>query len=121
MSATVKLAREIDEPDIGQPTAERHLMAWPKKRRRVTRRDQLRPVQDGAEDTDERVMTSHTEMCEGREVSSVVEEHDVERVTARSDEIVGILKRLKDETSADLSALEKERAEAQPKPARPPP
>ena len=29
MSATVKLAKEIDEPDIGQPTAECHLMAWP--------------------------------------------------------------------------------------------
>ena len=37
------------------------------------------------------------------------------------DEIVGILKWLKDETSADLSALEKDRAEAQPLPARPPP
>ena len=49
------------------------------------------------------------------------EGHDVERVTAQSDEIVGILKWLKDETSPDLSALEKERAEAQPRPARPPP
>ena len=30
-------------------------------------------------------MTSHTEMCEGCEVTSVEEGHDVERVTARSD------------------------------------
>ena len=37
MSTTVKLAKEIDEPDINQPTEE---------------------------DTDERVMTSHTEKCE---------------------------------------------------------
>ena len=78
-------------------------------------------------------MTSHTEMCEGCEVTSVEEGHDAERVTARSDEIVGSLKWLKDETSADLTALEKQgldrktnhqdpvKAETQPRPARPPP
>ena len=106
MSATVKLAKEIDELDISQPTAECHLMAWPYKRRLVTRRDELPPVQGGTEDTDERVTTSHSEMCDGCEVTSVEEGHDVERVTARS-EIVDILKQLKDETSADLTALEK--------------
>ena len=40
------------------------------------------PCRCGAEDTDERVMTSHTEMCEGCEVTSVEEGHDVQRVTA---------------------------------------
>ena len=136
MSAMVKLAKEIDESyDIGQPTAECHLMAWPYERRRVTRRDELRPrrwskrhqgaclgvedavfqekdgymdeprsVKDGAEDTDERVMTSHTEGCDA---TSVEEGHDVERVTAQIDETVGSLKQLKGETSADLTALEK--------------
>ena len=62
---------------------------------------------DGTEGTDERVVTSHTKMREGCEVTSVEEGHDVERVTARSDEIVAILKQLKDEMSADLTALEK--------------
>ena len=48
-------------------------------------------MQGGTEDTDERVltlmvsMTSHTEMCEGCEVTSVEEAHVVERVTARCD------------------------------------
>ena len=107
MSAVVKLAKEIDEPDIGQPTAECHLMAWLYERRRVTQRDELLPVQGGAEDTDERVMTSHTEMCEDCEVTSVEEGHDVERVTAQNGEIVGSLKQLKGETSADLTAFEK--------------
>ena len=60
MSATVKLAKEIDEPDIGQPTAECQLMT-PSERRLVTRCE-LRPVQGGEEDTEERVMTSHTEL-----------------------------------------------------------
>ena len=107
MSAMVKLAKEIDELDIGQPTAECHSTTWPHERRRVTRRDELLPVQGGAEDTDERVMTSHTEMCEDFEVTSVEEGHDVERVTAQNGEIVGSLKQLKGETSADLTALEK--------------
>ena len=71
MSATVKLTKEIDEPDIGQPTAEFHLMSWPRKRREATRRDELRPVQGGAEDADERVVASHAETCEGYEVTSV--------------------------------------------------
>ena len=42
-------------------------------------------MQGGTEDTDERAMTSHTEMCEGCNVTSVEEGHDVERVTVRSD------------------------------------
>ena len=37
MPATVKVAKEIDELDISQPTAECHLMAWPHKRMLDTR------------------------------------------------------------------------------------
>ena len=48
MSTTVRLAKEIDELDINQPTAK---------------------------DTDERVMTSHTKKCESCEVTSVEERH----------------------------------------------
>jgi len=77
MSATVKLAKEMDEPDIDQPTAECQLMT-PSEKRLVTQRDELRPVQGRAEDTDERVMTSHTDKCEKSEVTSVEEGHDVE-------------------------------------------
>ena len=51
----------------------------------MTSRDELRPVQGGTEDTDERAMTSHTEMCEGCEVTFVEEGHDVERVPVRCD------------------------------------
>ena len=47
----------------------------PCERRLVTPRDELRPVQGRTEDTDERVMTSHTEKSE---VTSVEEGHDVE-------------------------------------------
>ena len=95
--------------------------------------DEPRPVKDGAEDTDERVMTSHTEMREDCEVTSVEEGHDVELGTARNDEITEDVeekrvpecamehsvdvpvpqivetRRLKDETSADLTALEKKK------------
>ena len=79
MSALVKLANDPLEPyDIAQPTAECHLMAWPYKRELVTQRDELRPVQGGEEDTEELVTTSHTEMCEKSEVTSVEEGHDVE-------------------------------------------
>ena len=61
MSVTVKLAKEINELDINQPTEE---------------------------DTEERVMTSHTRMCEMSEVTSVEEGHDVERViVAQSHEL----------------------------------
>ena len=75
MSAMVKLAKDPLEPyDIGQPTAECQLMT-PCERRLVTPRDELRPVQGRTEDTDERVMTSHTEKSE---VTSVEEGHDVE-------------------------------------------
>ena len=67
MSVTVKLAKEIDEPsDIELPTAECQSRTF-SKQRRVIRRDELRPVQGGEEDTDERVMTSHTEKCEKSE------------------------------------------------------
>ena len=123
MSAVVKLAKEIDEPyDISQP------------RKLVTCRDELRPVQGGGEDTGERVITSHTEMCEKSEVISVEEGHDVDgRHAPQSDDIAGILKQSKDEMSADLTAFKKKgldrktnrqglmKAETQPRSARPPP
>ena len=68
MSDMVKLAKEIDEPyDINQPTEECHLMAWPYDSRRFTQRCDLRPAQGGEEDTEERVMMLHTEMCEKSE------------------------------------------------------
>ena len=79
MSTTLKLAKEIDEPDISKPTAECQLMT-PSERSLFTQGCELQTVQGGAEDTDERVMTSHTEMCEGCEVTSVEEGYDVERV-----------------------------------------
>ena len=79
---------DVDELEIGQSPAEFLLMAWPYKRRRVTRRDELRPVQGGAEDTDERVMTSYTEMCDGCDVHFQEEGHDVERVTLQSDVVM---------------------------------
>ena len=62
MSATVKLAKEIDELDISQPTAECHLMAWPYKRRLVTRRDELPPVQ-GEQKTPMSVSRRRTLRC----------------------------------------------------------
>ena len=117
MSVMVKLAKDPVEPhDIDQPTAE-----W---------RDELRPAQGRAEDTDERVKTMHTEMCEKSVVTSVEEGYDVERVIVpQNDETAGILKQLNGETSADLTALEKKgldrrtdhQAETQPRSARPPP
>ena len=46
--------------------------------------DEPRSVKDGGEDINQRVMTSHTEMCEqsveGCEVFSVEEGHDVDQV-----------------------------------------
>ena len=64
MSAMVKLAKEIEEPyDIDQPTEECHLMEWLHERRRVTQRCDLRLAQGGEEDTEERDMMLHTEMC----------------------------------------------------------
>ena len=53
MSAAVKLAKEVDELDIGQPTAECQLMTL--SERRLVTRGELRPAQGGAEDTEERV------------------------------------------------------------------
>ena len=72
-------------------------------------------------------------MCKKGEVTSLMEGYDVERVIVpQSDEPGSILKQLKDETSADLTALEKVldreinhegfmKVETQPKSARPPP
>jgi len=107
MTAMVKLANEIDVPhDIAQPTVECQLMT-PAERRLVTRYE-LRPVQDGEEDTEERVMTSHTEMCEDCEVTSVEDGHDVDgRHAPQSDETAGILKQSKDEVGVDLMAFKK--------------
>ena len=48
-------------------------------RRLVTWRGELRP-QGGAEDTEDRVVWLHTEMCNQGEVTSGAEGHDVERV-----------------------------------------
>ena len=62
VSATMKLAKVLDEFDIGQSPAECLLMVLPSRRKLVTRRDELRPVQGGTEDTAERVMTSRTEL-----------------------------------------------------------
>ena len=93
--------------------------------------DEPRSVKDGAEDTNERVMTSHSEMCdqsgEGCKVTSVEEGHDVEFETYAKESqeakingvtqaiallvkgmmIVVILKQVKDEMSADLTAFKK--------------
>ena len=108
MSVMVKLANEIDEPyDIDLPTAEcQSRTPFPRKgglhaetssgRARGARfdveneafqekdghMDESRSVKDRAEDTNERVVTSHGEMCEqsaeGCEVTSEEEGHDVE-------------------------------------------
>ena len=84
MSATEKLAKVLDELDISQPPAECLLMVLSSRRELITSRGVLRPVQGGTEDTDERVMTSRTVMCECCEVTFVEEGHDVERVIVRS-------------------------------------
>ena len=84
------------------------MMVWLCKRKLVTQGYELRPVQGRAEDTDERVKMPHTEMCEKSEVTSVEEGHDVERVIVpQSDDTADILKQSNDETSADLTSLEK--------------
>ena len=85
MSVTVRLAQVLDELDIGQLLADCLLMVLSSRRKLVTNRDKLWPAQGGTEDTDERAMTSHTEMCDGCEVTSGEEAHVVERVTVRSD------------------------------------
>ena len=97
-------------------------------------KDPLEPHDIGqptAEDSDERVKTPHTEMCEESEVTSVEEGHDVDgRHAPQSDETAaGNLKQLKDEMSAYLTAFEKkgldrrtdQQAETQTRSARPPP
>ena len=45
-------------------------------------------MQGWAEDTNERVMMPHTEMCEGCDVTSGEEGHDVARVTVQSDAVM---------------------------------
>ena len=94
MSAMVKPAKDPVEPlDIDQPTPE-----W---------RD-IRPLQGGGDNTNERVMMPHTEMCEDIKVTSVEEGCDVERVIMpQNDETTSIFKQWKDETTADSTALEK--------------
>ena len=64
--------------------------------------DEPRSVKDGAEDTNERVVTSHTKGCK---VTSVEQRHDVERVTAQNDETLGSLKQLKGSTQFNSCAL----------------
>ena len=56
-------------------------IVWP-SRRLVTCREYF-PVQGGAEGTDERVLVLHAVVaeCEMRQVTSVEDGHDVERVT----------------------------------------
>ena len=113
VSALVKLAKEPLEPDdIDQQTPES--------------RDDSRPVQDGVEDTDERVKTLHTEMCEKSEKRE--EGYDVDgRHAPQNDETAAILKQKKNETSADLTALEKKGLDRKnkspplPRATRPPP
>ena len=69
-------------------------------------------MQGRAEDTDERVKTPRTEMCEKSEVTSVEEGHDVERViVAQSEETVEVAKAVEAQ----------EKAEAPPRATRPPP
>ena len=58
MSATMKLAKVLDELDIGDPPGQCLLMVLPSRRKLETRRNVLLPAQGGAEDTVERVMTS---------------------------------------------------------------
>ena len=116
MSAIVKLPKDPLEPhDIGQPTAECHLMAWLYRRKLVKRRDELPPqrwckrhrgaclgvedeafqqkdgymdeaqsVKDGAEETDERVMTSHTQshFRGGKDMTSNARLHRMVRLLA---------------------------------------
>ena len=53
-------------------------MVWPSRRRLVSSGGELLPAQGGAEDTEERVLALHTEMCESGEIPSVEEGHDVE-------------------------------------------
>ena len=104
MSATVKLAKEIDEPDKLRIEGE-SVDANEKNSDGNKGPDE---VFDEGEDTDERVKTPYTEMCEKSKVTSVEEGHDVERViVSQSDETADILKQSIGHTSADLTALEK--------------
>ena len=97
MSALVKLAKEIDEPsDISQP------------RMLVTQRDELRPVQGRAEDTEERVMTSHTEKCEKSEnCAKESQETKMEELQNTKASLSGSLTKSKEElASSETSAAE---------------
>ena len=52
MSATMKLAKVLDELDIGQSPAECLSMVLPPRRKLVTCGDEFRPLLGGTEDTD---------------------------------------------------------------------
>ena len=81
----MKLAKEIDEPDKLRIEGE-SVDATEKNSDGNKGPDE---VFDEGEDTDERVKTPHTEMCEK---SKVTEGHDVERVIVpQSDETADIL------------------------------
>ena len=69
MSSTMKLARVLDELDIEQSPAECLLMVLLPGERWL-QGEMSSGRASGAEDTDECVMKSHTEMCEGCEVTS---------------------------------------------------
>ena len=55
MSATMKPPNEFHELDVGQPIAACQVMVCPSRRKLVVR-GELRPVQGGAEDTEERFL-----------------------------------------------------------------
>ena len=104
MSAMVKLAKEIDEPDKLRIEGE----SVDANEKNTDGNKGPDKVFDEGEDTDERVKTPYTEMCEKSKVTSVEEGHDVERViVSQSDETADILKQSIGHTSADLTALEK--------------
>ena len=106
MSATVKLAKEVDEPDKLRNEGE----SVDADQTNTDGNKGPDEVFDEGEDTEERVTTLHTEMCEKSEVTSAEEGHDVDgRHAPQSDETADILKQSKDEMSADLTALKKKR------------
>ena len=124
----MKLAKEVDEPDKLRIEGE-SVNADQKNTDGNKGPDE---VFDEGEDTEERVMTLHTEMREKSEVTSVEEGHHVDgRHAPQSDETADILKQSKDEMSAGLTALKKKglgrktiheglmKAETQPRTARP--
>ena len=115
MSASVKLAKEIDEPDIGQPSAECQFRGLPGASwsydKCVVRKERCA------------VQVSRSHLCMMsrllrpcrlvrllrmiEQVKIIAKLYRYRGGSAQSDETAGILKRLKDETSADSTALEK--------------